>query len=80
VPAGLTWPTITFTGKMTLWLGKLEVQILQLGRGHTKGDTVVWLPAERFCSAATWSNSTPRPTPATPTSKTGRRRWTTSPR
>ncbi|MBL8306598.1 MAG: MBL fold metallo-hydrolase [Rubrivivax sp.] len=47
VPAGLTWPTITFTGKMTLWLGKLEVQVLQLGRGHTKGDTVVWLPQER---------------------------------
>ncbi|MDP1650287.1 MAG: MBL fold metallo-hydrolase [Rubrivivax sp.] len=48
VPPGLTWPTITFSGKMTLWLGKLEVQLLQLGRGHTKGDTVVWLPAERI--------------------------------
>jgi glyoxylase-like metal-dependent hydrolase (beta-lactamase superfamily II) len=47
VPPGLTWPTVTFTGKMTLWLGKLEVQLLQLGRGHTKGDTVVWLPQER---------------------------------
>jgi glyoxylase-like metal-dependent hydrolase (beta-lactamase superfamily II) len=47
VPAGLTWPTLTFTGKMTVWLGKLEVQLLQLGRGHTKGDTVVWLPQER---------------------------------
>ena len=47
VPPGLTWPTITFSGKMTLWLGKLEVQLLQLGRGHTKGDTVVWLPQER---------------------------------
>jgi len=47
VPAGLTWPTITFTGKLTLWMGKLEVQLLQLGRGHTKGDTVVWLPQER---------------------------------
>jgi len=23
------------------------VQILQLGRGHTKGDTVVWLPQDR---------------------------------
>jgi glyoxylase-like metal-dependent hydrolase (beta-lactamase superfamily II) len=44
VPKGLTWPTITFTGKMTVRLGRLEVQILQLGRGHTKGDTVVWLP------------------------------------
>jgi glyoxylase-like metal-dependent hydrolase (beta-lactamase superfamily II) len=47
VPAGMTWPTITFSGKLTLWLGKLEVQLLQLGRGHTKGDTVVWLPKER---------------------------------
>jgi glyoxylase-like metal-dependent hydrolase (beta-lactamase superfamily II) len=47
VPAGMTWPTITFQGKMTLWLGQLEVQLLQLGRGHTKGDTVVWLPQDR---------------------------------
>jgi glyoxylase-like metal-dependent hydrolase (beta-lactamase superfamily II) len=47
VPPGLTWPTITFRGEMTLWLGKLEVKLLQLGRGHTKGDTVVWLPGER---------------------------------
>ncbi len=47
VPPGLTWPTITFTGKMTLRLGKLDVQILQLGRGHTKGDTVVWLPQDK---------------------------------
>jgi glyoxylase-like metal-dependent hydrolase (beta-lactamase superfamily II) len=47
VPAGMTWPTMTFTGKMTVWLGKLEVQLLQLGRGHTKGDTVVWLPGEQ---------------------------------
>ena len=44
---GLTWPTLTFKGEMTLWLGKLEVKLLQLGRGHTKGDTVVWLPGER---------------------------------
>jgi glyoxylase-like metal-dependent hydrolase (beta-lactamase superfamily II) len=47
VPPGMTWPTMTFAGKMTLWLGKLEVQLIQLGRGHTKGDTVVWLPEER---------------------------------
>lgn len=51
VPDGLTWPTMTFTGKMTLWLGKLEVQLLQLGSGHTKGDTVIWLPKERVMLA-----------------------------
>ena len=45
---GLTWPTITFKGEMTLWLGKLEVRLIQLGRGHTKGDTVAWLPAQKI--------------------------------
>src|SRR2546423_1818900 len=45
---GLTWPTITFQGAMTVWLGKLEVQLLQLGRGHTKGDTVAWLPQQKI--------------------------------
>ena len=48
VPDGLTWPTLTFNKKMTLWLGSVEVQILQLGRGHTKGDTVAWLPQEKI--------------------------------
>jgi glyoxylase-like metal-dependent hydrolase (beta-lactamase superfamily II) len=45
---GLTWPTLTFKGEMTLWLGRLEVKLLQLGRGHTKGDTVVWLPQQKI--------------------------------
>jgi glyoxylase-like metal-dependent hydrolase (beta-lactamase superfamily II) len=48
VPPGLTWPTMTFEGRMSVWLGGLEVQLLQLGRGHTKGDTVVWLPSQRI--------------------------------
>ena len=45
---GLTWPTIVFEQRMTLWMGKLQVEIMQLGRGHTKGDTVVWLPQEKI--------------------------------
>src|SRR5256885_2666686 len=45
---GLTWPTITFRGEMTLWLGKLGVKLLQLGRGPTQGDTVVWLPQQKI--------------------------------
>ncbi len=51
VPPGLTWPTITFSGRMSVWLGKLEVQLMQLGRGHTKGDTVAWLPGQRILFA-----------------------------
>jgi cyclase len=38
---------ITFTGELTLWLGRREVRLLHLGRGHTAGDIVVHLPAER---------------------------------
>ena len=45
---GLTWPTLVFKDELTLWMGKREVKILQLGRGHTKGDTVVWLPQEQI--------------------------------
>ncbi len=45
---GLTWPTITFKGEMTLWLGSLEVKLMQVGRGHTKGDTIVWLPQQKI--------------------------------
>ena len=48
VPPGMTWPTITFSGRMSIWLGKLEVQLIQLGRGHTKGDTVAWLPEQKI--------------------------------
>jgi glyoxylase-like metal-dependent hydrolase (beta-lactamase superfamily II) len=46
---GLTWPTLTFQGEMTLWLGKLEVKIKQIGRGHTKGDAIVYLPSQNIC-------------------------------
>ena len=46
---GLTWPTLTFQGEMTLWLGQLEVRIQQIGRGHTKGDTIVYLPSQNIC-------------------------------
>ena len=44
---GLTWPTLVFEREMTLFLGKLEVKILHLGQGHTKGDTVVWVPSQK---------------------------------
>src|SRR5262245_15610564 len=45
---GLTWPTLVFKDELTLWMGKREVRILQLGRGHTRGDTIVWLPQDRI--------------------------------
>lgn len=44
---GLTWPTITFREEMTLFMGKLEVRIIHPGPGHTRGDTIVWVPSQR---------------------------------
>jgi glyoxylase-like metal-dependent hydrolase (beta-lactamase superfamily II) len=48
---GLTWPTVVFEQELTLFLGKREVRIQHPGRGHTKGDTVVWLPEEKVLFA-----------------------------
>jgi glyoxylase-like metal-dependent hydrolase (beta-lactamase superfamily II) len=48
---GLTWPTITFKERITLWLGDREVQLRFVGRGHTGGDIVAWLPEERVLFA-----------------------------
>jgi glyoxylase-like metal-dependent hydrolase (beta-lactamase superfamily II) len=44
---GLTWPTLSFRGELTLRMGKLEVRIIHAGAGHTGGDTIVWVPSER---------------------------------
>jgi glyoxylase-like metal-dependent hydrolase (beta-lactamase superfamily II) len=44
VPPGLTWPTLTFKDTMSLWLGRRRVDITHLGRGHTAGDTIAWVP------------------------------------
>jgi glyoxylase-like metal-dependent hydrolase (beta-lactamase superfamily II) len=45
---GLTWPSVVFDGELTLWMGDLEVKIWHPGRGHTKGDTIVWLPQQKI--------------------------------
>ena len=43
-----TPPTATYSSKMTIYRGQREIQLLFLGRGHTQGDTVVFLPKERI--------------------------------
>src|SRR5690606_32766365 len=44
---GLTWPTMVFDDSLSLYMGGLEVQIMHPGSGHTKGDTIVWVPSEK---------------------------------
>ncbi len=43
---GLTWPTMTFRDRMTVYLGKRRVDLMFLGRAHTAGDIVAWVPDE----------------------------------
>jgi glyoxylase-like metal-dependent hydrolase (beta-lactamase superfamily II) len=48
---GLTRPTDTFDDSLEIDLGNRVVQLQFLGRGHTSGDLVAWLPDERICFA-----------------------------
>ncbi|MFZ0101795.1 MAG: MBL fold metallo-hydrolase, partial [Pseudolabrys sp.] len=41
---GLTWPTVTFPDQISVWLGRREVRIIHMGRGHTAGDVVAIVP------------------------------------
>jgi len=43
---GLTWPTTSFTGRMSVFLGNRRVDLMQLGRAHTAGDIVIHVPDE----------------------------------
>jgi glyoxylase-like metal-dependent hydrolase (beta-lactamase superfamily II) len=43
----LTLPTRTFDGELTLTVGDKTVQLLEVGPAHTKGDVLVYVPADR---------------------------------
>ena len=51
---GLTWPTLVIgdgtpgrQGSITLDLGGVQVEIWHPGPGHTRGDTIAWVEAEK---------------------------------
>jgi glyoxylase-like metal-dependent hydrolase (beta-lactamase superfamily II) len=41
-------PHQTYSERMTLYWGGKEIQILYLGRAHTRGDTIVFVPEDRI--------------------------------
>jgi glyoxylase-like metal-dependent hydrolase (beta-lactamase superfamily II) len=41
---GLTWPTLTFKRSMRLYLGKRQVELRFIGRAHTAGDIIAYVP------------------------------------
>lgn len=50
---GLTWPTLTFSDRLTIPLGgdRGSLVLAYCGRGHTAGDMVAWLPSSRVLFA-----------------------------
>jgi len=56
----VTPPTVTLDDHMTLFRGDREIRLLYLGRGHTGGDVVVYLPKERvLCTGDLLVNGLP---------------------
>lgn len=51
--AGLTWPDLTFSDRMAIDLGgdRGHLELAYLGKGHTRGDIVAWLPKPRVVFA-----------------------------
>jgi glyoxylase-like metal-dependent hydrolase (beta-lactamase superfamily II) len=41
-------PNQTFRDRMALYLGGKEVQILHVGRAHTRGDSIIFVPQDRI--------------------------------
>ena len=52
-----TPPNVTLKTEMTLYRGSREIQIRHLGRGHTAGDVVVYLPKERVVATGDFLTS-----------------------
>jgi glyoxylase-like metal-dependent hydrolase (beta-lactamase superfamily II) len=50
---GLTWPTATFSDRFSIDLGgdRGDLVLSYVGRGHTEGDIVAWLPRQRILFA-----------------------------
>lgn len=50
---GLTWPTLTFSDRLTIDLGgdRGDLVLAYCGRGHTEGDVVAWLPRQQVLFA-----------------------------
>jgi glyoxylase-like metal-dependent hydrolase (beta-lactamase superfamily II) len=41
-------PNLTFRDRLTLYHGGKELQILHLGRAHTRGDSIIFVPQDRI--------------------------------
>ncbi|HYV19842.1 MAG TPA: MBL fold metallo-hydrolase [Verrucomicrobiae bacterium] len=61
-------PTGTFDGALRLYSGGREIDLLWLGRAHTAGDIVLWLPQEKVVATG---DIVTAPVPLMPSAYTG---------
>ena len=54
-----TPPNVTYSSKIVLHRGQREIDLMFLGRGHTGGDTVVYLPKEKIVATGDLMESRP---------------------
>lgn len=44
----LTYPTVTFSDRMDLFLGDMTLQLIYFGEAHTKSDILIYIPEEKM--------------------------------
>jgi len=54
-------PTLTFEGRLKLFVGDTELELIQVGPAHTTHDVIVWLPRSRvlFTGDVLFTDATP---------------------
>ncbi len=57
----VTPPTVTFTDRMKVYAGDLEIQLIHLGPAHTNNDVIAWIPERRviFTGDLVFNGGTP---------------------
>ncbi|MFF5706355.1 MBL fold metallo-hydrolase [Streptomyces sp. NPDC012794] len=57
----ITAPDLTYSDRLTLYVGDTEVRVIHPGVAHTTGDSVVWLPRQRvvFTGDLVFAGGTP---------------------
>jgi glyoxylase-like metal-dependent hydrolase (beta-lactamase superfamily II) len=50
-PESIKLPTIVFDAEMSLFDGAREIRLIHVGKAHTAGDTLIYLPADRLLYA-----------------------------
>src|SRR5205809_5995776 len=41
-------PQVTYRDRLTIYLGGKEIQVLYLGKGHTRSDSIIFVPQDRI--------------------------------